>query len=197
MFTGSNASISLETEIRKEILSADKICFLVSFIKWTGIRIFEKELKEFTDRGGKLQIITTSYMGATDLKAVEFLSSFKNAEVKVSYNTSNERLHAKAYLFQRNTGFHTAYIGSSNFSRSALTDGLEWNLKVTTKEVGHIIDKFKKTFEAYWQNTEFELYDFEKHREKLITSLKAGKFSKDFTSNTIDPSEISVSANDL
>jgi HKD family nuclease len=76
----------------------------------------------------------------------------KKHRVKVSYNTGNERLHAKAYLFQRKTGFHTGYI-SPNFSRSALTDGLEWNLKITTKEVGHIIDKFKKTFEAYWQNS--------------------------------------------
>jgi superfamily II DNA or RNA helicase len=69
---------------------------------------------------------------------------------------------------------------SSNFSRSALTDGLELNLKITTKEVGHIIDKFKKTFEAYWQNPEFELYNIEKHREKLIISLKEGKFSKEY-----------------
>ena len=80
----------------------------------------------------------------------------ENTEVKISYNTGNERLHAKAYLFFRNSGFHTGYIGSSNFSRSALTDGLEWNLKITTKEVSHIIDKFQKTFDAYWLNDEFE-----------------------------------------
>ncbi|MBL0137198.1 MAG: DUF3427 domain-containing protein [Bacteroidetes bacterium] len=172
LFTGNNAGISLESELKKEILSSDKINFLVSFIKWTGIRIFEKELFEFTERGGQLKVITTSYMGATDLKAVEFLSDLKNTEIKVSYNTDNERLHAKAYLFFRNTGFHTGYIGSSNISRSALTNGLEWNIKVTTKEVGHIIDKFQKTFETYWQDKEFELFDKRIHTEKLRIALK-------------------------
>ena len=181
LFTGGNSRITLESELRKEILSSDEIDLLVSFIKWKGIRILERELKEFTDRGGKLRVITTTYIGATDAKAVEFLSSLKNTEVKVSYNTGNERLHAKAYLFQRKTGFHTGYIGSSNFSRSALTDGLEWNLKITTKEVGHIIDKFKKTFEAYWQDSEFELYDKNIHSAKLVDALKKGKFSKEYT----------------
>ena len=184
LFTGGNSGTTLESELRKEILSSDRVDLLVSFIKWKGIRILERELKEFTSRGGKLRVITTTYIGATDAKAVEFLASLENTEVKVSYNTGNERLHAKAYLFQRNTGFHTAYIGSSNFSRSALTDGLEWNLKVTTKEVWHIIDKFKKTFEAYWQNSEFELYDQNIHSEKLVEALKQGKFSKEYTFTT-------------
>ncbi len=175
LFTGSNAGISLESEIKKEILSSNEIKFLVSFIKWTGIRIFEKELIDFTEKGGLFKIITTSYMGATDLKAVEFLSSLKNTEIKVSYNTDNERLHAKAYLFLRNTGFNTGYIGSSNLSRSALTSGLEWNLKVTTQEVGHIIDKFQKTFDTYWQDKEFESFDKGLHSEKLRIALKREK----------------------
>jgi superfamily II DNA or RNA helicase len=175
LFTGNNAGISLESEIKKEILSSDRINFLVSFIKWTGIRIFEKELIEFTDMGGLLKVITTSYMGATDLKAIDFLSKLKNTEIKVSYNTDNERLHAKAYLFMRNTGFHTGYIGSSNLSHSALTTGLEWNLKVTTKEGGHIIGKFQSTFETYWQDKEFELFDRIQHTEKLRISLKKEK----------------------
>ena len=172
LFTGNNVGISLESEIRKEILSADEIYWLVSFIKYSGIRIFKEELEEFTNSGRKLKIITTSYMGATDVKAVEFLSGLKNTEIKVSYNGDHERLHAKAYLFLRNTGFHTGYIGSSNLSRSALTNGLEWNLKVTTREISHIIDKFRKTFETYWEDKEFEYYEAGRDKEKLSRALK-------------------------
>ncbi|MCW3120729.1 MAG: hypothetical protein JWQ38_221 [Flavipsychrobacter sp.] len=176
LFTGgTNLKISLDSELRKEIQSANEICFLVSFIKFAGIRIFQKELQEFTDNGGRLKVITTSYMGATDLKAVELLANLKNTEVKISYNTQSERLHAKAYLFLRDTGFHTGYIGSSNLSRSAVTNGLEWNLKITTKEIPHIIDRFKKTFESYWQDDSFEFFDKNRDSAKLQQSLSSQK----------------------
>lgn len=181
LFTGGNQGFSLDSELRKEILSSDRIDFLISFIKWQGFRVIEKELKQFTERGGILRVITTTYMGATDAKAIEKLSSLPNTQVKVSYNSGNERLHAKAYLFFRNTGFHTGYVGSSNLSRTALTDGLEWNLKITTKEVGHLIDKFEKTFEHYWQNTEYELFDPEKNTVKLKQALKIGAHSEPYS----------------
>lgn len=175
LFTGGNVGLSLESELKKEILSADKVDLLVSFIKFKGIIILKRELEEFTNRGGKLRVITTTYMGASDYKAIQLLSELPNTEVKISYNSGNERLHAKAYLFFRNTGFHTGYIGSSNFSRSALTDGLEWNIKITTREVSHIIDKFQKTFDSYWESTDFETFDDSIHSEKLMDSLKKGR----------------------
>lgn len=159
LFCGSNAGLSLESELKREILSADKIYWLVSFIKWTGIRIFRKELEEFTASGRELKIITTSYMGATDAKAVEYLANLPNTEVKLSYNTERERLHAKSYLFLRDTGYHTGYIGSSNLSHSALTNGLEWNLKITSQEIPHIIQKSLSTFETYWASHDFELFN--------------------------------------
>jgi superfamily II DNA or RNA helicase len=111
-------------------------------------------------------------MGATDVKAIEFLSSLRNTEIKISYNADHERLHAKAYLFLRKTGFDTGYIGSSNISRSALTNGLEWNIKVTTKEISHIIDKFIKTFDTYWMDKDFEFYQQGTDAQKLTIALK-------------------------
>ena len=185
LFCGSNVGVSLETEIKREIQSSDKIYWLVSFIKWTGIRIFKRELESFTRSGKQLKIITTSYMGATDAKAVEFLASLPNTEVKLSYNTNRERLHAKSYLFMRNTGFHTGYIGSSNLSHSALTSGLEWNLKITSQEIPHIIKKSLSTFETYWESPDFEYFDGEvESLKKLTNALQEAKGSF----NTTTPS---------
>ena len=185
LFCGSNVGISLETEIKREIQSSDKIYWLVSFIKWAGIRILKNELEEFTRSGKELKVITTSYMGATDAKAVDFLASLPNTQVKLSYNTNRERLHAKSYLFLRNTGFHTGYIGSSNLSHSALTNGLEWNLKITSQEIPHIIEKSQSTFETYWESPDFEDFNGDtQSKEKLDNALQEAKGSYTLTSDS-------------
>lgn len=179
LFTASKHTPNLESELKKEMLTADEVWWLVSFLKFEGVRLFEQVLRKLESSGKKVKIICTVYMGATDLKAIDFLSTFSNVEIKISFNTGNERLHAKSYLFIRDSGFHTAYIGSSNLSRSALTHGLEWNVKVTQQEIPHIITKCKNTFETYWNDVNFETYISGKHRDKLIAALDRGKIRKE------------------
>ena len=157
LFTGGSSTLSLGEEIRREIASADEICFIVSFLKVSGVRILLDDLKKFCSREGtRLRIITTTYCGATQAKAIEQLAALPNTEIMISYNTDIERLHAKSYIFVRNSGMNTAYIGSSNLSKSAQTEGLEWNMRVTSVENPHIIKTALATFEMYWNSPNFE-----------------------------------------
>lgn len=184
LFTGDvKREPSLEAEFSREIASADRIDMLVSFITRRGQISLMDDLRNFTENGHKLRIITTTYIGATSAEAVQDLCKLPNTQVKVIYDTQNTRLHAKAYIFHRNTGFTTAYVGSSNLSKPALTSGLEWNTKMTEHDLPEIIHKITATFESYWNQERSELYtDTEEQREQLSlalreAALKPGKHS--------------------
>lgn len=191
LFTGSNRDLSIDEEMRRDILTADNIDLMVSFILFTGLRLIIDELKEFVKKGGRLRIITTTYMGNSDPKALKRLLELKeygNVEIKVSYTSSQERLHAKAYIFNRLNGLNTAFIGSSNLSKSAFTKGLEWNLRVTSIENKHIIEKAQASFDSYWNNENFESVenddDLNKF-EKAIFQERHKQFNTDDCSSNI------------
>ena len=184
LFTGANSELNKEpqlfTELQHEINSADRIEMIVSFIRWAGIRLILPQLEKFTGRGGTLKIITTSYMGVTETKAVEELAKLPNTEIKICYESKNIGLHAKAYVFYRNTGFSTAYVGSSNLSRKAMSYGLEWNLKITKKDLPKTFDKIEETFDIYWNSKEFKLFNItdDTDRELLKKALNKEKYGE-------------------
>lgn len=178
LFTGGQSQVPLNAEIIRDIESADRISLIVSFLKLSGVNLIFDELKQFCEKPNHtLRIITTTYCGATEAKAVERLAELPNTEIRISYNTKIERLHAKSYIFERNSGFSTAYIGSSNLSKSAQTDGLEWNIRVTNVENPHIIKTALATFDIYWNSSNFE--DFRQGgTDKLYKELEIQRSPK-------------------
>lgn len=159
LFTGSPLEPQLVHELLEEMRSADSVDILVSFIKWSGLRLLMPGFEDLRDREVPVRLITTSYMGASDAPAVEWLAALPNVRVRISYDTNRTRLHAKAYHFVRLSRFSTAYIGSANMSQAAMTSGLEWNLKVTAQDLGHILEKFSAEFETYWNSRECIPFD--------------------------------------
>jgi len=173
LLTGSSRSPALITQLIKELSCCDRADWLVSFIKYSGILPLLPALREFTqtpspDGEPRLRIATTSYMGATDLKAVKTLLELPNTEVRISYDTKRTRLHAKAYLFHRNTGFGSAYIGSANISKAALDEGLEWTAKISQYETKHLWLNAIATFESHWADTS----EFTPCRKEDLTRLE-------------------------
>ncbi|WP_432870267.1 phospholipase D-like domain-containing protein [Microbispora rosea] len=130
LLTNAREDPNLAHELAAELVSADRVDLLCAFVKWSGLRILERQLADLQRRRVPLRVITTTYMGATERRALDRLVRDFGAEVRVSYEQNSTRLHAKAWLLRRNTGFDTAYVGSSNLSRAALLDGLEWNVRL-------------------------------------------------------------------
>jgi len=158
-------------EIRAELASADSVDVIMAFVKWYGLRLFEDKFIALRDRGIPIRVITTTYMGATERGALDRLVNDLGAQVKVQYDAQRTRLHAKAWLFRRRTGFDTAYVGSSNLSRAAMLDGVEWNVRLSAVSMPPLLQKFLATFNSYWNDSTFETYDPAADRDRLDDAL--------------------------
>ncbi|MEV1295326.1 DUF3427 domain-containing protein [Pseudonocardia sp. NPDC049635] len=159
LLTNAAGEPKLHTALQSELTSTDRVDLLCAFIRWHGIRLLERELDLLHERGVPFRVITTTYMGATEQRAVDELVRRHGAQLKISYASATTRLHAKAWLFRRDSGFDTAFVGSSNLSRSALVDGLEWNVRLSSVATPDLIRKFASTFDSYWAAAEFVPYD--------------------------------------
>ncbi len=171
LLTNTHGEPNLGSELRAELDTSDEVDLLCAFVKWYGLRLLEPELRRLRSRGAPFRVITTTYMGATDPDALDRLVREFGAEVKIQYDAHRTRLHAKAWMFRRATTYDTAYVGSSNLSRAALLDGVEWNVRLSRVGTPSLLDKFRGTFDTYWNEDSFETYDPDRDRDRLDDGL--------------------------
>ncbi|HRO63104.1 DUF3427 domain-containing protein [Thermomonas sp.] len=151
-------------QIKSEIASADRIDVLMAFVRQTGIRPLLDNLRRHCASGRPLRLLTTTYTQSTELSALQALRDI-GVEIRVSYDTSGTRLHAKAWLFHRQSGYSTAYIGSSNLTHAAQVSGLEWNIRIAGARNPDVIEKFNAVFESYWASDDFRPFDADEFRQ--------------------------------
>ena len=118
------------------IRRADQVDLAVAFIKRSGLDLLFDALREtIEDRGGRLRVLTSDYLDVTDPAALRqlMLLAERGADVRL-FEAGDQSFHLKTYIcVQSQDGRETwgsAFVGSSNISRTALTNGLEWNFQV-------------------------------------------------------------------
>ncbi|PWW14217.1 MULTISPECIES: DEAD/DEAH box helicase family protein [Pseudidiomarina] len=193
LFTSGKDSPALFHELKAELSSCQHVDILMSFITMSGVRKIINLLRDITavdahqQSRTSLRIITTTYTGATDLKAVKMLAELPNCQVKISLDGRRNRLHAKAWIFERDTGFGSAYVGSANLSGAALMGGLEWTVKFTERGQNFLYQRARAHFETLWQDEEFQRFDpnNETHEKELRGALARERGVKDLGENVI------------
>ena len=186
LLTNARGEPRVGHQVGTEIDSAQRIDLVMAFIRRSGIRPFLERFRRHKDNGGRLRVLTTTYTGSTELAALEQLLD-AGAEVRVSYDTTSTRLHAKAWLFHRECGFSTAYVGSSNLTHSAQVDGLEWNVRLSGARNPSVIDKVAAVFESYWECGDFVPFDSHTFRERTRAVDKEATWSLPPTELRLEP----------
>ena len=180
LFTAGRGTPSLLSELQRELGACDRVDILVSFITQSGVRKLLDILQRITAvdahgrPGTRLRILTTTYTGATEMQALDLLARLPGVEVRVSLDGRRTRLHAKAWIFHRDSGFGSAYVGSANLSAAAMMGGLEWTVKFTEKGQEELFARARANFETLWEDREFQRYDPENavHRTALENALR-------------------------
>lgn len=146
----NDEKISLVDELNYQISHSKSIDIVVSFIILSGLDLIYDNLRQFTTTG-KLRIITTTYMGITEIEAIKMLLKLNNTEIKMEVGSQKTGLHAKTYIFD-NGDKSTVFIGSANISKSALTSSEEWIVKLMEDDVPEVIEDAKRRFESLWNS---------------------------------------------
>lgn len=151
-------------QLKISMQTADAVDLIVSFLMESGVRMILNDLKAAVMRGARIRILTGNYLGITQPSALYLLRKELGDQIDLRfYNEANRSFHAKSYIFHFKDR-DEIFIGSSNVSRSALTSGIEWNFRFSSRTDKEDYSKFYDTFEDLFEHHSIRIDDEELRR---------------------------------
>ena len=142
----------LYIKLKESIKKAKSIDIIVSFLMESGVKMILDDLKEAINRSVRIRILTGSYLNITQPSALYMLKKELKDNVDLRfYNVHNKSFHPKSYIFHNNKDSEI-YIGSSNLSKGALTDSIEWNYRFLKSQNPEDFSEFYGEFENLFNN---------------------------------------------
>lgn len=139
-------------KLKEAFKKATEVKIIVAFLKDTGVKLLEDDIRELVDRGVNIKILTGNYLNITEPKALTSLKFNFGDKIDLRfYNVKNKSFHPKAYIFKNSEGGEI-YLGSSNMSRAALTDAIEWNYRIDKSTSPEDFDYLERTFDDLFLN---------------------------------------------
>ena len=143
--------------ISDQLRTCNEFIFSVSFIKKSGLSLIQGDIISSLKRGVKGRIITSTYQNFTDIASLniflEWMKRYPNFECHLEKNTLVDGgMHSKGYLFSSHSSY-TLLVGSTNLTRFALLNNIEWNLvsKSPTKTKAYL--DAESQFYQMWSKT--------------------------------------------
>ncbi len=159
-----NKRMYLYYQLINSLKKAESVDIIVSFLMESGVKMLLGELENALKRGAKIRILTGNYLGITQPSALYLIKRKLGDRVDLRfYNEKGRSFHPKSYIFHY-VDHSELYIGSSNISRSALTSGIEWNYRFSSKTDAKNYEKFYHTFEDLFENHSIVIDDEELKR---------------------------------
>lgn len=152
--------------IQDELDTCKSFWFSVAFITQSGLQLLKTDLKEMEKRGIPGKILTTDYLCFSDPKALDFLSSFSNLEVRMFLTNEKQKgFHTKGYFFEHEDSVRVI-VGSSNLTDSALTVNEEWNTRLISEKDGEFIYEIDRRFHELFDD--LHSVPYENYRETYL-----------------------------
>ena len=158
LLTGG-ASVPLLPQLKSQLATASAVDIAVAFVLPSGVELLRDAISETLSRGKRVRLLTGDYMDATDpvalLQLLDLAPPDGSFELRV-FQTKvaggdgafPRAFHPKAYIFVGPDKSSTAFIGSSNLSRTALQEGVEWNYRVVSSRDAAGFGEIKAAFDA-------------------------------------------------